>query len=224
MSKTGLNTDIDNTQTRCPLVVLIDDSSSMSGDPIRQVHDGIELLVQSLQEDDVAAYAVELCITSLNSGIIQEFTPIYDINLQKLKDKLPEADDCTPLGTGIKNSIELLDKLVELYDRHGIAKYTPHIIIMSDGEPDSDEYHMCVEYGDEIRQREEQNKIVSLSLAVDGADKDIMNQFSVNGCINIDSAKFINFFQFVSRSMSAMSRSGLTASVQKEDIADWANL
>ena len=105
MSKTGLNTDIDNTQTRCPLVVLIDDSSSMSGDPIRQVHDGIELLVQSLQEDDVAAYAVELCITSLNSGIIQEFTPIYDINLQKLKDKLPEADDCTPLGTGIKNSI-----------------------------------------------------------------------------------------------------------------------
>ena len=95
---------------------------------------------------------------------------------------------------------------------------------MSDGEPDSDEYQMCVEYGDKIRQREEQNKIVSLSLAVDGADKDIMNQFSVNGCINIDSAKFINFFQFVSRSMSAMSRSGVTASVQKEDIADWANL
>lgn len=128
MSKTKLNTDIDNTQTRCPLVVLIDDSSSMSGDPIRQVHDGIELLVQSLQEDDVAAYAVELCITSLNSGIIQEFTPIYDINLQKLRDKLPEADDCTPLGTGIKNSIELLDRLVELYsddEQNIVVNYVP---------------------------------------------------------------------------------------------------
>ena len=46
---------VDNTEQRTPLVLVLDRSGSMAGDPIIQLNEGLKVLEQELKSDAIAA-------------------------------------------------------------------------------------------------------------------------------------------------------------------------
>jgi uncharacterized protein YegL len=53
-----------NPQDRCPCILLLDVSASMSGAPIEQLNDGLRHLQEEIQSDSLAAKRVEFAIVT----------------------------------------------------------------------------------------------------------------------------------------------------------------
>jgi hypothetical protein len=54
----------ENPEQRCPCVVLLDTSTSMRGEPIRQLNEGLLAFKEDLHNDAMAAKRVELAIVT----------------------------------------------------------------------------------------------------------------------------------------------------------------
>jgi Uncharacterized protein encoded in toxicity protection region of plasmid R478, contains von Willebrand factor (vWF) domain len=51
-----------NQEPRCSVVLLLDNSGSMSGQPIQQLNQGVAVFKQSVEEDPIARIRVEVAI------------------------------------------------------------------------------------------------------------------------------------------------------------------
>ena len=74
----GNNADFaTNQEPRCPVVLLLDNSGSMSGQPIQQLNQGVAVFKQSLDQDPLAKLRVEVGIISFGPvTMCQDFVTI----------------------------------------------------------------------------------------------------------------------------------------------------
>jgi uncharacterized protein YegL len=59
----------ENPEPRCPVVLLLDTSASMTGDPIAEVQRDLEALEQNLREDRLASLRVELAVITFGGEV-----------------------------------------------------------------------------------------------------------------------------------------------------------
>lgn len=78
--------DITNPAVRCPVVLLLDTSKSMAGQPISELEEALCQFIAEVQSDVAASASVELCIITLDEkGTIQlPFTAAMDLVPRKL--------------------------------------------------------------------------------------------------------------------------------------------
>ena len=65
----------ENPEPRCPCVLLLDTSASMTGTPIQALNDGLEIFKDNLITDELAKKRVEVAIISFDNQvkIVQDF-------------------------------------------------------------------------------------------------------------------------------------------------------
>lgn len=84
----------DNAEPRCPVVLLLDTSGSMTGQPINELNNGLEVFKQSVEEDDLASLRVELAIITFGPvEMRQDFVTVDQWTPQRY-----DADNRTPMG------------------------------------------------------------------------------------------------------------------------------
>ncbi|MEI3652149.1 MAG: hypothetical protein V6D39_19700 [Dolichospermum lemmermannii FEM_B0920] len=68
----------DNPEPRCPVVLLLDISGSMSGSPIAQLNAGLATFKQEIEQDATASLRVEVAIITFGSTpeLLQDFITI----------------------------------------------------------------------------------------------------------------------------------------------------
>src|SRR4051794_4790090 len=94
----------DNPENRCPVILLLDNSGSMSGAPIQQLNDGLQVFRDELFADSLAAKRVEVAIVTFGPVCVEsEFTTVQNFYAPTLS----VARD-TPMGAAIEKAIELL--------------------------------------------------------------------------------------------------------------------
>lgn len=205
---------IDNPSPRCACMVILDTSGSMDGDAIRELNRGIGHFIASVQQDEVAAYSVEIAVITAGAKIteILPFTTANNI------DGITEfsAYGCTPLGQATELALKRLEQRKKEYKRSGIAYYQPWLVIISDGAP-TDTYSAAAQ---QAKALSEQRKLVVLPIGVDGADLNILGQFSSRGAKKLQGLKFNEFFEWLSASMSQVSASASTSSSVKLPTTD----
>ncbi|MBS0349493.1 MAG: VWA domain-containing protein [Proteobacteria bacterium] len=210
---------IDNPTPRCPVALVLDTSGSMSGQPIEQLNAGIRLFIDEVKRDDLARWSVDLAVYTAggSADCIQSF-----IGVEQIAGFSPlNASGGTPLGQATRMALDDLEARKKSYRDTGVPYYQPWLVMISDGAPD---------YGwQDVARRASalsaQRKLVSLPIGVQGADLDVLSQFSSKPAVALDGLKFRELFQWFSASMARVSASTSSdASVQLPSMDSWGSV
>lgn len=210
---------IDNPSARCACMLVLDTSGSMDGAPIQELNAGLQAFIQQVQDDDIAAYAVDLGVITAGSPV-REVMPFTTVS--SLQQVAPlTASGTTPLGEAVNLALRRLEERKSQYKRTGVAYYQPWLVIISDGAP-TDAWQGAAQSACALAQ---QRKLVVLPVGVSGADLNVLGQFSSKPALPLAGLKFREFFQWLSASMSRVSASNSTsASVNLPKTSSWDSI
>jgi len=193
----GADDFANNPESRCPCILLLDTSYSMSGAPIQELNQGVKILKEELQNDSLASKRVEVAIvtfgpTTLESDFktVDQFYP---------KDLIANGD--TTMGGAIRLGIELVTKRKQVYKENGVGYYKPWVILITDGAP-TDDVSFAAQI---IKDGEERNSFAFFAIGVEGANMDILKQISHRAPLKLKGLAFKEFFLWLSASMKMVS-------------------
>ena len=216
---TDNNDLIDNPTPRCPVALVLDTSGSMSGAPIAVLNAGVQLFIEEVKNDDLARWSVELAVYTAGGTAerVQEF-----IGIEQIPGIAPfSADGTTPLGEATTMALNDLEQRKRAYKANGVPYYQPWLVLISDGAP-TDSWQEPAQRAKELSA---QRKLVSLPIAVEGANLTVLAAFSSKPPLRLNGLKFREFFLWLSASMARVSASTSSdASVQLPSVDSWASI
>jgi uncharacterized protein YegL len=209
--------DETNPEPRCPCLLLLDVSASMSGRPIAELNAGIMAFREELLRDELATLRVEVAIITIGEHIryVQEFTTVDQFYPPELG---IEGD--TPIGEAIELGLDELEARKKLYRSRGIAYYRPWIFLVTDGTP-TDSWHVAAE---RVREGERQKKFSFFAVGVQGADMQVLAQIAAPNRppLALAGLKFREMFVWLSASLTSVSHSQVGGSVSLQPPTGWA--
>jgi len=209
MNKDNLETDLipyvefaDNANERTPCVLVLDCSGSMRGEPIRQLNIGLKALERELKEDIDASSRVQILIVKAFGKDEVEVSSDW-VDAMNFVAPQMEADGLTPLGLAMETALKKISDQKLLYDNCGISSKRPWIFLISDGEPTDYDWE---DVATKCRQAQENKKVVIHAVGTEGANLEKLAKFSTLEPKRLNGLKFTEFFLWLSRSVSCVSR------------------
>jgi|688.fasta_scaffold13788_6 uncharacterized protein YegL len=196
----GLPEFVENPENRCPVILLLDTSRSMSGQPIQELTQGLKTFKDEVFRDTQASLSVEVAIVQFGASVklVQDFITIDDFIPPLLT-----ADGMTPMGEAIEYALDLLEKRKATYRENGIQYYRPWIFMITDGAP-TDSWGKAAR---RLREAELDNKLLFFAVGVEGADMDTLNHVvpPSRPAVCLNGLDFRSLFIWLSSSMKRVS-------------------
>ena len=204
----------DNPEPRCPCLLLLVVSGSMSGQPINELNAGLATFREELAADALAMKRVEVGIVTFGPTRVeqafQSAAAFYPPTL------VPEGD--TPLGGAIRQGLDLVRQRKDEYRANGISCYRPWIFLITDGSP-TDDWHAAAAA---VREGEASKAFAFFAIGVKGANLDVLRQISVREPLSLEGLRFRELFLWLSSSLRAVSRSTPGTEVRLDAPTGWA--
>ena len=194
----------ENPEPRCPCVLLLDTSASMTGSPIQALNDGLETFRDNLITDDLAKKRVEVAIISFDNQvkIVQEF-----ITADQFENPVLTAQGQTYMGTAINKALDMIATRKSEYRNNGITYYRPWVFLITDGEPQGESEKVVKEAADRIRQEEDNKHVAFFAVGVEGANMDRLGEIVQRTPLKLRGLDFREMFIWLSASMQQVSHS-----------------
>jgi len=236
----------DNPEPRCPCVLLIDVSGSMSevvsgsgqdlGYTVQQdgqtyravsggvtridlVNEGLRIYQADVTTDPLAAQRVEVSVMTFG-GLVQTVSPFVTAG-QFVPPTLTTEGD-TPLGAAVEQAIDAVTERKKLYKQNGLHYYRPWIFLITDGAP-TDSWQTAAA---RVKEGEQAKSFAFFAVGVEGANFDILKQISVRQPLRLKGYSFREMFQWLSQSQRSVSQSrpGEEDRVKLANPSGWASL
>lgn len=207
----------DNANERTPCVLVLDCSGSMRGEPIKQLNMGLKALEKELKEDIDASSRVQLLIIKAY-GKDEAVVASDWIDAMNFDAPIMEAEGLTPIGRAMEMALEKIEEQKCLYDSCGITSKRPWIFLISDGEPTDYDWENIAQ---KCRLAQQNKKVVVHAVGTKDANLEKLAKFSIMEPKRLTGLKFTEFFLWLSRSVSCISRAVPNAKDLFDDTGDW---
>lgn len=200
---------VDNPEPRCACVLLVDTSTSMAGNPIRELNEGLRAFQQELMADSLAAKRVEVAIVGFGpTKVLADFTTADTFSPPTLV-----ANGDTPIGAAVILGIDLLAQRKETYKSAGVSYYRPWMFLITDGAP-TDAWS---EAARRVREAEQKKQLQLFAVGVEGANMETLAKIVVREPLRLKGLQFRELFSWLSRSLQNVSRSQVGQNVALEN-------
>lgn len=191
-----------NPEPRCPVVLLLDTSGSMSGDRINELNAGLASFKQDVEKDTTASLRVEVAIITFDSSvhIVQDFVTMDNFYPPQLT-----TSGTTSMGEGIELALNEVENRKAIYKSNGIQYYQPWVFLITDGGP-TDSWQSAAQ---RVRQADADRKISFYAVGVQGADMNTLEQIAPVNIppLMLKGLQFQELFRWLSDSMKRVSSS-----------------
>lgn len=201
-----------STRRRLPICFCLDVSGSMSGNPIKELNDGLQSFFSSMRENEETRSAADICIVTFG-GTVDIVLPFGKLSSQRSLSYINATTSLTPIGEGILTSLELLSERKDGYKNLGIKYYQPWLVIITDGAPQGEEAMENMERAIEaVNELESLDRLVVFNIGVGHTvDFSLLKRLSQKRTepISIQSAQFSKLFEFLGSSSSSIISGGM---------------
>mgnify|MGYP002628276419 CR=1 FL=1 len=210
---------VENPTARLPVCLVLDTSASMTGSPINELQEGVNIFFQELLGDEVAKYSAEVAIVTFGGQVEMpvDFAAVTSQTVPSLK-----AGGMTPMGEAVEKALELLDTRKDEYKRAGVDYYQPWLVLMTDGSP-TDSIAQASQLVDQLSK---DKKLAVFAIGV-GNDAD-MNELGKlsggRGALKLNGLEFNKFFLWLSASVARVSQSVPGNKVDLDPVSAWASV
>jgi uncharacterized protein YegL len=196
----------ENPEPRCPCVLLLDVSGSMSvptdRPPIAELNHGLRAFEQAIKDDPVARRRVDVAIVAFGSRaeLVQDFITADDFAAPYL-----ETSGTTAMAEAVTMGLDVLTGRKAEYKQFGIPYYRPWMFLITDGGPDDT---TAFQAAAARATAEEQARGVScFAVGVAGANMAALDGFGARPPVRLEGLQFADLFLWLSASFSRVSQS-----------------
>ena len=214
----------DNPEPRCPVLIIADCSGSMAGRPIDAMNRGVDDLYQAIVDDEIARNRVEVALLSFSTEAREErdFSTVSERGKTNMR-----AGGATNMHLAIQQGCDLLEARKEQYRLGGVPYFRPIMVLFSDGLPTSPRGEM-EQANQRLVDMESGSQLTIFKVAVNAEAVQAMLRVLPNPNSRfqpqqLDNLRFSDFFVWLSRSVSAISRSTPGETVNLPP-ADWTTI
>ncbi|MEH2338159.1 vWA domain-containing protein [Nostoc sp.] len=167
----GMPEFVENPENRCPVILLLDTSGSMSGQPMQELNRGLAAFKQDILKDSQASLSVEVAIIAFGPivKLMQDF-----VTIDQFTPPILEVNGLTPMGAAIEYALDFLENRKQTYKDNGILYYRPWVFLITDGAP-SDSWESAAQ---RLREAEAQRRLLFFAVGVKDADMNTLKQIS----------------------------------------------
>lgn len=190
----------ENYEQKCLCVLVLDVSGSMHGKPIEELNKGLQDFYNEISSDETTKQRLEVSLITFNQIVrtVQEPALVENFIMPQL-----EANGSTALVNAVNQAIDKVDARKQWYKSTGQAYYRPWIVLMTDGEPDSDQDVDTL--AQRIKQDTVNKRYAFLPIGVEGANMQVLDKIKGNiPPMKLQGTKFSSFFKWLSASMGTV--------------------
>lgn len=188
------------------LLFLVDTSGSMGmqipgtySSPIMELNNALNRFKAQVCSDEHTKDILDVAIVEFNNEyrVVQEFSPVEYMKPVEL-----QPYGATYMNGALEVAINMVTERSRFYRRSGAEPYKPWIVLISDGAPMDQSLDAMVQ---KINSLVEDEKLAFWSLAVEGADMEVLHRLSGKRVLKLEGYDFAGFLDWTTKSMRAVS-------------------
>ena len=187
-----------------PVILLLDTSGSMDGEPINQLNQAIEKMLNTFKKQEKVETTIDVCMITFGNSVEFHLTAnqnenTYFKSASQIEWQNLQASGMTPMGTALKMAKDMLE------DKSIIASnaYRPTVVLVSDGAPNDIWEGPMDDFINDGRS----SKCDRMSLGIGTSfNADVLNRFKSSHhelFIAEDAEKIVEFFKAVTMSVTS---------------------
>ena len=187
---------------------------------IDELNAGLTTFKEALAADGLASKRAEVAVVTFGDTVqtVCDFTTADGFQPPVLT-----AGGRTSMGGAIREALDMVRRRKDAYRADGIMCFRPWIFLITDGGP-TDEWKTAAE---QVKQGETSKAFAFFAVGVQEANEDVLKQICVRPPMKLKGVQFRKLFEWLSASLSGVSRSSPGENVQLPNPAGpegWASV
>ena len=210
---------IENPESRLACVIVIDVSGSMTGQPIAEVNRGLIKFGQQIEEDELTALRADIAVIAFHHEhqVVRQFGEHVDFSKSELR-----AAGGTRMAPPVNTALDMIENRKAQYREAGIPYYRPIIMLITDGRPEHDRPRDIEAVAERVKAAENSKSVTFFSVGTESADMEALARLSHLPPKTLMGTNFVQLFQWLSNSITAISQSQMGDEVDLPSADGWS--